>query len=616
MTKQKLRMTIKNKLTIAFLAILLIPSIAIGYFSYQKASTEVENQLLASASNSVDTAADQVTDLVATSKSTVDWLSKTVTASDVVNGDPSKVKAILDPLKAVHEEFQNTFYATSNGLFVISPDTKMSEGFDPRTRPWYPQAMNTKGTAVVNEAIVSPDEKKSITTIISKTTDDGSGVIGVTMDLSKLKAKIANIKVGATGYAFILDKSRRYLVHPSKEPLSTNTESYIDEMYSKDSGIVSYNFNGAAKKAVFVTNKETGWKMVATVEMSEVTAGTSGILYTTLIVISIFIFLGILLALWIIRSITKPLNKVITATNRISEGDLTEEVEITSNDELADLAKSVNNMVNKLHSLISGVIDSAQSVAGAAQEISATTEEIASASTTQAESAQSMQELFSELSVAIGSVANSAEESAELASKTTQIAVEGGNTVRSSVESMTQVSAQMTLLENDSNKIGDIIEVISDIADQTNLLALNAAIEAARAGEQGRGFAVVADEVRKLAERSGEATKQITSIIKVMQDNTQRSVSAVASGVTQSNETGKAFGEIVDMVRQTESRVTEIAAASEEQSAQTSEVMKSIEYISAASQNGAAAAEETASTSQSLAQLAEDLNTAVSIFKV
>jgi methyl-accepting chemotaxis protein len=181
---------------------------------------------------------------------------------------------------------------------------------------------------------------------------------------------------------------------------------------------------------------------------------------------------------------------------------------------------------------------------------------------------------------------------------------------------MQQVSKAMSRLEEDSNKIGNIIEVIDDIADQTNLLALNAAIEAARAGDQGRGFAVVADEVRKLAERSSEATKEISAIIKNMQENTKQSVSAVLDSVAQSTQTGESFGKIVRMVGDSTHKVNEIAAACEQEAAQASDVMISVESIAAASEEAAAASEETATTSQSLAQLAGELDASIAVFQL
>ncbi|GGG18814.1 methyl-accepting chemotaxis protein [Paenibacillus aceti] len=336
----------------------------------------------------------------------------------------------------------------------------------------------------------------------------------------------------------------------------------------------------------------------------------------TISVIIVASLLSIALGYFISQIIARPLNRVIRLVAKVADGDLTETADIDTKDEIGQLAGSINNMVLRLRETVGGILVSAENVSAAAQQISASTEEIASSSTSEAHAAQTMNELFRELSAAIISVAESAEQASELSNQTLSIAEEGGEVVRSSIDGMNHIDQQMSRLEDDSNKIGKIIEVIDDISDQTNLLALNAAIEAARAGDQGRGFAVVADEVRKLAERSSEATKQITVIIKGMQENTHQSVLAVGEGVVSSQNMGESFKNIIAMVNESAHKIGEIAAASEEQAAQSSEVLSSIEGISAATQESSASSEETASTALSLAQLAEGLNKAVESFKI
>lgn len=338
---------------------------------------------------------------------------------------------------------------------------------------------------------------------------------------------------------------------------------------------------------------------------------------TTVILLGIIaVVAGIALAVVISENLRKGVQSVLNVAAKAADGDLREVAVVRSKDEIGELTVAFNAMMNNLRNLIGQTLGSAQNVAASAQEISATTEEIAKGSTEQAAAAQTITELVNEMTRAVSAVAGNAESVATMSERTRRGAEEGGTAVQASIKGMERLSQQMHLLEQDSEKIGQIIEVIDEIAEQTNLLALNAAIEAARAGEQGRGFAVVADEVRKLAERSGEATKQIASIIKGMQNNTDHSVKAVEEASALSEQTGITFNNIVRMVGETATQVSEIAAASEEQAAQAEEVLRAIETIAAASEQSAAAAEETASSSQALASLSDDLNQNVSIFKV
>ncbi|MFS0726168.1 methyl-accepting chemotaxis protein [Paenibacillus sp. 1P07SE] len=336
----------------------------------------------------------------------------------------------------------------------------------------------------------------------------------------------------------------------------------------------------------------------------------------TIVILVAAVILCIVFGTVISRVISGPLSKVASLVNRVADGDLRQTIGIRTKDEIGQLAMAIDSMVENLRSIVGGILTSSQSVSAAAEQISASTQEVASGSANQANAAQTINELFVELSSAIHSVAQNTEQASEIAESTMTLAREGGEVIRSSVESMQQVNGQMRRLEGDSQKIGEIIEVIEDIADQTNLLALNAAIEAARAGEQGRGFAVVADEVRKLAERSGEATKQIAGIIKGMQENTRQSVLAVQESTVLSEKTGESFRSIADMVDESGQKVAEIAAASEEQAAQSSTVLTAVENISSVTEEAAASSEETAATAQSLAQLAEELQHSVSTFKL
>ena len=628
-------LSLRGKLLATSLGVVLLMASLLGIVAFHTLKSRTMSAIQSEAVNYGHAYSVAIGDWMADRKNTVHAL---------VNLIADNPQAELVPhLKQAYTSggFGLTYFGSTQGVMTRQDPSLNTGNYDPRERPWYQDAVKA-GQLIVTAPYVSVTMQKLVVTLSEPVRHQGElvGAVGANLALDKLIDEVLAMQVQGEGYAMLLDSSGLIVGHPNKElalkqigELSPDLSAATFQQWGRENNeLHAATLDGRDVLLAVQPVPGTDWLLAMVMYRDVLEAPLATLLWQLvgLTLVLMLVFSALLTAMF--KYLFADLGRVAGALHDIAhgEGDLTVHINTRSKDEVGQLAESFNQFVARLHGIVSRLRDvtvelAAQSRAQAAgaqsrsQRVRQQQDEIVMVATAVTEMASATQE-----------IAGNAEFAATTSGDAVKLAVSGQSQVGQSQRSITGLAdevadASQIIVELDAHaqKISGILATISGIAEQTNLLALNAAIEAARAGEQGRGFAVVADEVRVLSRRTHDSTDEIQQMIETLQQTTRRAVGGMetsrqlaGTSVEDAESANQSLARINEAIGSISDMATQIAAAAEEQTSVTSEISRNTENIRHVSQELAEQANQEAAQAAELKGLTERLEQEVGRFRL